>query len=33
MITRNVAALKSAISQHWNSVPAGDAAIQIMSNE
>ncbi|HGM4435014.1 TPA: hypothetical protein ACKPIN_003515 [Pseudomonas aeruginosa] len=31
MITRNVAALKSAISQHWNSVPAGDAAIQIIS--
>jgi len=31
MITNNVAALKLAISQHWKNVPAGDAAIQIIT--
>lgn len=31
MPTPNVAALKSAISEHWKNVPAGEAAIQIIS--
>ena len=30
-MTTNVAALKSAISAHWKSMPAGEAAIQIIS--